>query len=305
MAKQKILIIDDDPANREVISEYLVDYGFEIFQAGNGDQGITVLKEQHPDIVLLDIKMPGKNGFTVLDEIKRIPLLSQTPVILLSGYYSSPNYKVKGLERGADDYISRPFDNTELLARIRVVLRRQPECPPCQREENVLEGNIEDVNLVELLQTIELGKKNADVNIPELDIQVILENGRLIYCRFREFKDYDALLRILLLDEGHFVARFHHIPKVNDKRDIKVTEAIMQITAYLDETNSLINRFKPAKYVRINKEVSRLKGAERFGLNAVVPFKHFIIALHGDLKENLILVWNMVKDKTLGLLKGR
>jgi len=301
MKQHLILIIDNDSVNRELVSEYLSNFGYRIFQADNGEEGFAIIRKHKLDLVLLDVNVPGKDGFTILKEIKEDPVLSRIPVIFLTSYNRS-NLKVKGLEMGAEDYITRPFDNTELLARIRVALRRHPPCPPGQKDDTVMEGNIKYINLVELLQTIELGKKNAEIVIPELDIQVILENGYITACRFWNFKDHDALVRILLVDEGWYTVRFEENIQVNSKKKINVTQTIIKLTAYLDEANSLFSRFSSWKQVKMNDQLLQLKGAEHFEKRKSVPLKHFVIALHGELKENLIKVWKMFQENKIELM---
>jgi len=301
MEQHTILIIDDDLVNREIVSEYLTNFGYRILQAENGEEGFNEMKIQQPDLVLLDVNMPGMDGFTTLQKIKQDADIAKIPVIFLTSYNRS-NLKVKGLEMGAEDYITRPFDNTELLARIRVALRRSQPCPPCQKDENVMEGNIENINLVELLQTIELGNKNARIDIPELDIEVVLEEGVIVFCRFWDFKDYDALLRILLVDRGSYKVRFQQELQVPEKKKIKVTQAIMKLTAYLDEANSLLSPFGKWNYIKMNEAALQLEGAGRFGKAKTVPLKHFIIGLQGELKENLKKVWNMVQANRLELI---
>ena len=121
--KKKILIIDDEAVNRAILEDYLSNFGYEIYMASNGSEGVDMLAKTAPDLVLLDIKMPDKDGFQTLEEIKRSPRFSNIPVLFLSALNRS-NLKVKGLELGAEDYITRPFDKAELLARIRAALRR-------------------------------------------------------------------------------------------------------------------------------------------------------------------------------------
>lgn len=302
MIKYKILIIDDDSLNRASVDEYLSNFGFEIFQAANSSEGLQVIQELQPDLVLLDVNIPGSDGFETLKEIKRIPGISAIPVIFLTSY-NRPNLKVKGLEMGAEDYITRPFDNAELLARIRVVLRRHPPCPPCRKEQNTLEGNLADMSIVELLQTIEIGNKTAEISLLDTQAQLILENGNLIYCRLANFRNREALQRILLLEQGNFIVRFNLIPRVDEKKNIRTTEVIMQSTAYLDEVNAMLLHFKPGEYIRISPGLKQITGTEQFPENSIAPLRHFIITLPGDLKENIQVLWNLVSTGQVELLQ--
>jgi two-component system KDP operon response regulator KdpE len=118
----RILVVDDDEHSREAVSVGLALQlpDSQILLARDGDEGLALFLEREPDLVLLDVAMPGKTGFDVLREIRRV---SNRPVIMLSAL-SEEAEQVRGLELGADDYIAKPFSQLVLLARIKAVLRR-------------------------------------------------------------------------------------------------------------------------------------------------------------------------------------
>lgn len=118
--KQKILIVDDDQNIAELISLYLVKEMFDTAIAPDGSSALEQFKSYQPDLVLLDIMLPGIDGYQVCREIRKN---SQTPIIMLSAKGEVFD-KVLGLELGADDYMEKPFDSKELVARVRAVLRR-------------------------------------------------------------------------------------------------------------------------------------------------------------------------------------
>lgn len=120
MDKQKILIVDDDENIAELISLYLTKECFDTGIAADGEQALKMFKSYAPDLVLLDIMLPGIDGYEVLTQIRKE---SNTPVIMLSAKGEVFD-KVLGLKIGADDYIIKPFDSNELVARVRAVLRR-------------------------------------------------------------------------------------------------------------------------------------------------------------------------------------
>ncbi len=101
----------------------------EVLGAGTGEQALEVVEQARPDIVLLDVGLPGLDGFGVLREIR---LFSDVPVVMLTARDDSMD-KVKGLELGADDYVTKPFNHLELMARVRAVLRRHEMPPPTSR----------------------------------------------------------------------------------------------------------------------------------------------------------------------------
>ena len=118
--KQKILIVDDDENIAELISLYLIKECYETKIVGDGEEAIREFERYHPDLVLLDLMLPGKDGYQVCREIR---MHDTTPVIMLSAKGEVFD-KVLGLELGADDYMIKPFDSKELVARVKALLRR-------------------------------------------------------------------------------------------------------------------------------------------------------------------------------------
>jgi two-component system, OmpR family, KDP operon response regulator KdpE len=115
-----VLAIDDEPGILRLIKLELSAQGLRVITAQNGEEGVRMEEEQRPDIVLLDLSMPERDGFEVMRQLRD---RTNIPVILLTGK-SSDGDKVKGLELGADDYLAKPFSPEELSARVKAVLRR-------------------------------------------------------------------------------------------------------------------------------------------------------------------------------------
>ena len=120
MGKQRILIVDDDPNIAQLISLYLTRECFETRIVGDGAEALQEFHSLQPDLILLDIMLPGMNGYQVCREIRSE---SDVPIIMLSAKGEVFD-KVLGLEIGADDYLIKPFDNKEMVARVKAVLRR-------------------------------------------------------------------------------------------------------------------------------------------------------------------------------------
>jgi len=119
MAK-KILVIDDEPKIVEICSDYLHAAGFDILTAGDGLQGLALARSHQPDLIVLDLMLPGMDG---LDLCRSLRHESNVPIIMLTARIDETD-KLIGLELGADDYITKPFSPRELVARVRTVLRR-------------------------------------------------------------------------------------------------------------------------------------------------------------------------------------
>lgn len=120
---QKILVADDDPSVAEFIEMTLKLEGFEPLKARNGEQALKTALEDAPELILLDVMMPGKDGFEILRQLRANPITEAIPVIILTAKNLSSD-KVVGLTAGADDYILKPFDPMELVARVKSTLKR-------------------------------------------------------------------------------------------------------------------------------------------------------------------------------------
>jgi DNA-binding response OmpR family regulator len=124
MAAPKILVVDDEPTVREVVAQYLARDGYEVRELDRGDQVAAAVAQFQPDLIVLDIMLPGASGLDFLRNSGR----DRVPVILLTARVEESD-RVLGLELGADDYISKPFSPRELVARVRTVLRRVQTSP--------------------------------------------------------------------------------------------------------------------------------------------------------------------------------
>jgi len=158
----KILVIDDDVKICEVIKLYLEKEGFEVVIAHNGSDGINMFKHEMPDLVILDIMLPKKDGYEVCRELRKI---SNIPIIMLTAKGETFD-KVLGLELGADDYIVKPFDPKELIARIKAVLRRT------QGEVNE-EKVVVYPNLTINLTTYEVKLEDKIIEMPPKEIELL------------------------------------------------------------------------------------------------------------------------------------
>ena len=116
----RILVVDDEPRIRDLVGTYLRNEGFTVDEAADGEDALASLRDARPDLVVLDLRLPGIDGFDVLREIRKT---SSTYVIVLTARAEEVD-KLVGLELGADDYVTKPFSPRELVARVRAVLRR-------------------------------------------------------------------------------------------------------------------------------------------------------------------------------------
>jgi signal transduction histidine kinase/response regulator RpfG family c-di-GMP phosphodiesterase len=152
-----ILIADDQPDNLTLLARYLSNEGYGFIKAMDGLETLEKVRSELPDLVLLDVNMPKKDGFAVLEEIRSDPATQHIPVIILTAARLDPTEIQSGLNMGADDYVTKPFDRRELLARIRTKLR-------VKEAEDVIRRRNRELNLLP-----EIGKElSARLNIEDL-----------------------------------------------------------------------------------------------------------------------------------------
>jgi len=128
--KEKILFIDDDADIVRLLRETLVDEGYDFISAEDGEGGIREARASQPDLIILDMYLPDTNGFDVCRILRSDEGCKNIPIIMLTGRFKTTSNKVEGLEGGADDYMLKPFETEELLARIRAVLREYKHFGP-------------------------------------------------------------------------------------------------------------------------------------------------------------------------------
>jgi two-component system alkaline phosphatase synthesis response regulator PhoP len=117
------LVVDDDAEVVRLLRAYLEQEGYQVLTAYDGEEALHVIRREHPDLVMLDLMMPKRDGWDVTRTVRRAPELSATPIIMLTARVDDQD-KIVGLELGADDYVTKPFNPREVVARVRAVLRR-------------------------------------------------------------------------------------------------------------------------------------------------------------------------------------
>lgn len=179
---KKILVIEDEPNIRELILYNLKTNGYEGLAAEDGIMGITMVHREKPDLVLLDIMLPEKDGYEICKELRAEG--NNTPIIMITAKTEEID-KVMGLDYGADDYISKPFGIREMMARIKAVLRRYETAnnqPENKDKESVI--TVDDLA----------------INVERHEVKV---DGKLIELTLKEFE----LLKFLVENRGHVFTR--------------------------------------------------------------------------------------------------
>lgn len=163
----RLLVIDDEANLRHTLSYALRQEGYEVLTAGDGDEGLALFRQAAPDLVILDVMLPGQDGFEVCRRLRRE---SDVPVVMLTARDTELD-KIVGLEIGADDYLAKPFSMRELIARVRALLRRT-----ARRAEAPASGTLERAGIAvdTARRQIRAGAKEVDLKPKEFDLLVHL-----------------------------------------------------------------------------------------------------------------------------------
>ena len=204
--KQTILIVEDDPESRELIGACLSQIGYSIESAENGEEALQLFHAKKPDLVLLDVQLPGESGFDICQTIRKQKCFDEIPILFLTGLRDRVSV-LKGFELGAQDYIIKPFDLSELVARVRTHLE-------LKRSRELLSGMNKELEERVKLRTEELAKANqnlANLSHANTDFMEMISheirsplNGILapVSMLKQELEDSDLMDLLELLDES-------------------------------------------------------------------------------------------------------
>ena len=184
MSEEKILVVDDEDHILELIKFNLEKEGYKVITCGNGINALKLIKEEIPKIILLDLMLPGMDGYDICKAIRRDENISHIPVIMITAKGEELD-KILGLELGADDYITKPFSVREMIARIKAVLRRTTT------------------------QFVEASYKFGNVVI-DFQKHEVIKNGKKIDLTLKEFE----VLEILIKNKGRVMTRDFLLDKI-------------------------------------------------------------------------------------------
>jgi class 3 adenylate cyclase len=314
--KSRVLIVDDIEENLRVLTETLTEEGFYPLQAKSGERAIAIAKKAQPDLILLDIKMPGLDGYETLERLKEDPETAAIPVIFISALNQIED-KVKGFTAGAVDYVSKPFQKEEVIARVgtHLKLRNALRAVESEREKSEkLLLNVLPSAVAEELKENGVCKPQYFENVTlffsdfveftqissEMEPEALITHLNEIFTRFDDIMEKYKCERIKTIGDAYMAVC--GIPEENPDHAVNIIKAAREIIEYLKEHNR--HAEKPWN-VRIGIHSGSAVGA-------IVGTKKYIYDIFGDsvntasrmeshsdvMKINVSgTTWELTKDK--------
>jgi DNA-binding response OmpR family regulator len=294
-----LLLVDDNPTNLEVLATIVTDAGYEIAIANDGESAIELLEYIKPNLILLDVMMPGINGFEVCHRLKSSPQFSEIPVIFMTAL-ADPIDKVKGLELGAVDYITKPFQHGELLARVRLHLKLSHLTQTLVEQNNQLKQLSEELEQRVTERTATLSKSLYDLK--RAQVQLV------------QSEKMSAL--------GQLVAGIGH--EINNPLNA-ITGNLSHATDYIQDLLHLINLYRQ-KFPNLGDEIAdeieeidleylsedlpKLLGSMKVGADRLAQISHSLrifsrsdnahkvdFDVHDGIDSSILLLRNRLKGK--------
>ncbi len=261
---------------------------YEIISTDNGSQALELAASQEPpDIILLDIMMPVMDGYEVCKRLKADTRTHDIPVIFISAKIEEED-ELKGFEVGGVDYITKPFSIGITKARVKTQLekhaaRKKRDMQP----ERMMAGNLADVGLLDLLQSMEIGSKTAIIQLEEIDGEIIVRNGYCVGARQGKHVGDVAFTRLFLMEEGKFTVTFEALSsdEYGEARSLPSLLSIILAHLELALDNAIINHPRRSALIKNLKKT----------LRRIEPYQRTEGVMKGDLADiNLVeLVQNM------------
>jgi CheY-like chemotaxis protein len=298
MSKQNILIIDDDQAQHEILGEHLSLSGFSALHAQSSKEGFDILNEKDVALILLDINMPETDGFETIELLRNNSQTQDTPVLFLTSL-DRQYLKIKGLELGADDYVTKPYNGAELMARIKAILRRKGQTSV---QQSALSGDIKEIGLGDLLQNISGSLKTGTVTFADMDGKLILSGGNIISARQGDSRGMEALLRLMLLEQGHFTVSYQDIPDIKADQGTPIMKALLSGVNEVDQIKMAVEETTGQKdpFLEIaDNKTSDDPSIDKLKSSFPCRLMSLAIAMEGSLKKNIHKVLKAIHTKKL------
>ncbi|BDG02600.1 response regulator [Anaeromyxobacter oryzae] len=245
MAKQHLLLVDGDPKSLRVMEVSLKKAGFSVTTAVNGRDALEKCAISPPDLVLSDTKMPEMDGFELCRRLKEDDRYRGTPFIFLTGQ-KSVEYKVKGLELGVEDYLTKPIYIKEIVTRVRILLQKKEKERLEKKDLKAsFAGNLADMGVVDLVQTLEMGKKSGALHVKStkgVEAICYFKDGRILDCELGgKVTGENAFYRLLNWQDGEFAIEFKAIER-DERIPVSTQGLLMEGMRRIDEWGRIVEQ---------------------------------------------------------------
>ena len=300
MSKHNILIIDDDQAQHEILGEHLSLAGFNALHAASSGEGFTILMQNNIELILLDINMPKMDGFQTIEVLRSNPETRDIPVLFLTSL-DRQYLKIKGLELGADDYVTKPYNGAELMARIKAILRRKGTTTS---QEFALSGDIKEIGMGDLLQNISQSFKTGKIELNDMNGEIIVSGEDILFVRQGKSEQMEALLRLMLLEHGHFSVSYDPFPIPKNKKPIPVMKALLHSVNEIDQIKMAVEETTDQEdpFLELGDSLTEIPAINKLKAKFPCRFMSLATAVEGSLKKNIYNILKAIHTKSITVL---
>ncbi|HEX4621575.1 MAG TPA: response regulator, partial [Myxococcaceae bacterium] len=246
MAKQHLLLVDSDAKSLRVMEVSLKKAGFSVTTAIHGKDALEKVQISPPDLVLSDTKMPEMDGFDLCKTLKSDERYKHIPFVFLTNQ-KSVEFKVKGLEMGGEDYLTKPIYIKEIVTRVRMILQKAEQTSLDRKETKAgFTGQLSDMGVVDLVQTFEIGRKTGTISIIEGERVglIYFRDGKVVDAELGRVRGENAFYRMLNGVDGKFEVQF--IPVDRPERiEVSTQGLLMEGMRRLDEWGRMLEQLPP------------------------------------------------------------
>lgn len=244
MENSKVLVIDPDPKNLQILKETLETSGYDVATSGNGEEAWNILQMSKPDIIISEVDTPKLNGFQLLEKLQKDPSLSSVPLVFLTNRRNLED-RIRSLQTGVKDYMIKPLHVKEVMARVEMILRRIDRLKNEETESSrKAVGRLEEQSVESLLEGYGVEKKSGILSLYDnlnRNGEIYFRDGSVINARLGNFRAEKAIYQMLPWDRGHFIMTFKHV-NVSDEITVSNLGLLLQGHKRLQERNSLLKQ---------------------------------------------------------------
>jgi len=248
--KHNILIVDPNPQDMQLLEISLRNMGFSVTTAGSSFDALKKIEIFPPDLIISETQLKDFDGFSFCRTVKENPKWANIPFIFLSSERNIQS-KVKGLQLGVDEYLTKPIFLVELVARIRILMKlKERESIEKHESRTRFSGALNEIGLVDILQTIDLSKKKGVVNLAHNDETgaIYFDDGNVIDAEYGQLEGEEALYRMMRWKDGFFDIEFRPIRRER-KIELSTPQLLMEGLRRLDEWNRILEQFPPLETI--------------------------------------------------------